>query len=179
MEQRELDLLRAKVKALERRLQLIVIACLLTIVSLLVLGLGVQQGISQPEVIRAREIQVIDRKGKLRAIIGMLEPENAVRLTLFSSGKPGASLAVSEDHVGLQLDSPRGRRRFLLLATEELVSLHLAGPQGEAAAFVGGKGKAIWTIGNARSNVQVGMFASHEGPGLVLSRGGTTLFQAP
>jgi len=169
MEERELDVLRAKVSALERRLQLIVAAWLLTVVGLLVLGLGARQAISQPEVVRARTVQVVDRSGKTRAVLGIDEQKDEVYLALLrSKGDSLARLSGSEKQVRL------------LLGPAKESSVGLVGGNAETAGlFAREKADAGLALFNPRSMVLIGISAGEDGPFLGMRKGHTTLFQAP
>ncbi len=114
MECQELDFLRTRIERLERRMRMVVAGWVLS-VAVVLLGVAVQEAVSQPETLRARRIEVVDAAGRTRIGLGTL-PDGSAALSLadaagrvriglgtFPDGRPRLSLmdAAGRERIGL------------------------------------------------------------------------------
>jgi len=115
MERQESELLLARVERLERRLRVAVVGWVVSIATVVVLGVAVQ-AISQPEVLRARRIEVVDTAGRARIVLGVL-PDGSLGLGLWdAAGRPRIGLGVAPDRSpALGLSDAAGRPRIGLV----------------------------------------------------------------
>jgi hypothetical protein len=133
MDDLRLEALRLRVQRLERRLCTVLVAWLISVLVLGFLGPFVQPAISQPSVLRARTLEIIDAKGKpvirLRtseiggALVEIADGAGKTRVAISGSAstlwindqsgeKPLFALGVDLDGPWLKLVDPRGRTLF-------------------------------------------------------------------
>ena len=112
MEQQELQVLRARLDAVERRLRFVVMAWVPSVLAVILLGVAVQQAISQPQVLRTRRSEVVDAAGRVRIGLGVSR-DGAVGLSLRdAAGRERIMLAILPDgELGLTLWDASDRMR--------------------------------------------------------------------
>jgi len=117
MEQQEFEALRKRLDRVERRLRVAVVGWVVSIATVVVLGVAVQQAVSQPEVLRARSFEVVDAAGRVRIALavgrdgssglGLYDVAGRVRgvLSVLPDGSPGLGLydAAGQARIGLGL----------------------------------------------------------------------------
>jgi hypothetical protein len=121
MEHNGVSILHARLSRVERRIRAIITLWALSLFAMMLLGVLVQRAASQPPVVRARSIEIVDRVGIERLLLSitsdgtpglrMRDAKGKVRLELSvdSRGRPGLVLAD---------DSGKTRAVFVLLAEE-------------------------------------------------------------
>jgi hypothetical protein len=97
MERQEFEVLVARVEKLEQRVRVVVAGWVLSVTAFVILGVTVQQATSQPEVLRARHILVVDAAGRPR--IGLtVGPDGRPAVGLQdATGRPRIALSVAPD----------------------------------------------------------------------------------
>ncbi len=114
MDVHEFDKLHTQVRTVERRLRLVVTGWILSLVAFVLLGLWVQQAISQPSVLRARRLEITDDAGQSRIAMDAVGQRPSVWLS-DGSGKRRLGLAVIPPGVPvLWLLDPEERKRIEL-----------------------------------------------------------------
>lgn len=97
MEGQGLEALRARLEQVERRLRFAAVAWVASVLVAILLGVAAQQAVSQPEVLRARRIEVVDAAGRTRISLGTA-PDGTSWLGLQdAAGEIRAGLAVFPD----------------------------------------------------------------------------------
>lgn len=97
MERQEFEVLRTRVQRLERRMRVAVAGWVVSVVVVVLLGVAVQQAVSQTEVLRARRIEVVDAAGRRRIILEVL-PDGTSGLSLWdAAGQARIALTVLPD----------------------------------------------------------------------------------
>lgn len=117
----EVEILRARLERLERRMRVVVAGWVLSAVVFVLLGVAVQQAVSQPEVLRARRIEVVDAAGRASIMLGVT-PDGKVPLLLFfdATGETRGLLGMTLNG-GLQLrfNDAAGRARIVLATSPD------------------------------------------------------------
>ncbi len=114
MDAHEFDKLHTRVRTVERRLRLVVTGWIFSLVAFVLLGLWVQQAISQPSVLRARRLEITDDAGQPRIAMDAVGQRPSVWLS-DGSGKRRLGLAVIPPGVPvLWLLDPEERKRIEL-----------------------------------------------------------------
>ena len=97
MERQEFDFLRTRIERLERRMRMVVAGWVLSVAVVVLLGVAVQQAVSQPEVSRTRRIEVVDAAGRRRILLG-IDPDGSPVLALWdTAGRPRILLSIRPD----------------------------------------------------------------------------------
>jgi hypothetical protein len=114
-EGQEFEILRARLQRLERRVLVVTLGWVLSVATFVLLGVAVQQAVSQPEVLRARRIEVVDAAGRLRILLGVL-PDGTPMLGLSDAARRlRIGLAVHPNGLAqLTLGDAAGRTRISL-----------------------------------------------------------------
>lgn len=114
MDSPEFDRLHAHLRLVERRVRMVVMGWVLSLVAIVVLGLWVQQAISQPSVLRGRRLEIADEAGQTRIALDAVG--NRPSLWLFdTAGKRRMGLAVVPPGVPvLWLLDPEEQKRIEL-----------------------------------------------------------------
>lgn len=143
MERQEFEVLVARVEKLERRVRVVVAGWVLSVTAFVILGVAVQQATSQPEVLRARHIMVVDAAGRPRialsvtpdgsSVLGFRDAAGQVRIGLLvlpngspalefrdAAGRPRIGLSAAPDGTSvLDLRDAAGRVRIMLGLTRD------------------------------------------------------------
>lgn len=115
MEHLEFAVLQARVERLERRMRVVVAGWVVSAVVFVLLGVAVQQAVSQSEVVRARRIEVVDEAGRTRALLAARPGDGAPALHfLDATGRLRIALVTVEGSTGLSLYDAEGRTRIVL-----------------------------------------------------------------
>lgn len=111
----EVEILRARVERLERRMRMVVAGWVVSVAVFVLLGVAVQQAVSQPEVLRARRMEVVDAAGRVRIALTVL-PDGSAALALGdAAGQGRITFNVAPDgSAGLGFQDAAGRSRILL-----------------------------------------------------------------
>ncbi len=127
MHQAGLEEVQARLQRMERRLQVVQLGWVLSMVALGVLSIGARQVSSQPVVVRARAVEVVDESGHTRigldvrygiALLRMADPtgRSRVELAVFPDGLPGVQLADAAGRARIRLSvSTAGEPELWLL----------------------------------------------------------------
>jgi hypothetical protein len=164
MEQPNYEALRTRLHAVEGRLRFVVVAWLLSVVVVMLFGVGVQRAASQSDVLRARRIEVVDSTGRPRIVLALSPQDGSPGLVLLNeAGRIRVSLALLPGGAsGLVLSDGAGRERISL-------SVLPSGASGLALLDAAGGTRAMFTL-----------LPSDGSPGLVLfDAAGRVLFRAP
>ncbi len=114
MDQHEFTALRADLRTVERRLRAVVMGWLLSIVLFVILGLWVQQGISQPSVFRTRRVEIADEAGQARITLDAVGKRPSLWL-YDTSGRKRLGLSVVNPGVPVVwVQDPDERKRMEL-----------------------------------------------------------------
>jgi hypothetical protein len=175
----ESELLCTRLKKLEARIHAIVTGWVLSLVVVVFLGVAVRQTLAQPDVLRARRIEVIDAAGRVRGGLGIQQDGTSelfladstqrrrIRLQVFVDGslelgfydaKGGgraALTAFAEGTARLMLqDGTRRRRIFLTVLADgsQLTPWDIA-RQGNAGLMVLPNGRPALSLVDATGRV--------------------------
>lgn len=105
---------QARLRRMERRLRVVQLGWVFSVVALGLLGIGARQVSSQPAVLRGRALEVVDEAGHARigldvrygiALLRLADPagRSRVELTVFPDGLPGLQLADAEGRTRIRL----------------------------------------------------------------------------
>ncbi len=207
MEYQEVEAIQARLQTVERRLRLTLMGWVVSFVILVLLGAAAQHATSQPTVLRARSLEVIDDAGRARIVLSADsvpgEPEAQPGVSglwlLDAMGRPLASLSSAPNGYsslsfndpirplqfgtfsldGLILSDTNGRGRIQLIP--DGLSLWDKGRRMRILLALQSDGGAGLTIFDAMGLVRTALDVDHhERPGLGLfDRAGQTLFKAP
>ncbi len=113
MEKQDLEALRLRLERVERRLRFAAVAWVAGVLVVILLGVAVQQAISQPEVLRARRLEVVDTAGRVRAALGMASDGSSALGLWDATGRVRIAIVVDPDgSPGLSLHDAAGRALF-------------------------------------------------------------------
>lgn|SRR2546422_9081853 len=99
MEHSGSQVLNARLSLVERRLRAVITLWALSLFAMVPLGVLIQQAGSQPTIVRARSIEIVDRAGMERLL-----------LSITSDGTPGLRVRDAKGKVRLELSvDPKGR----------------------------------------------------------------------
>jgi hypothetical protein len=170
MEHQEFDILRARVERLERRMRVVVAGWVLSVAVFVLLGVAVQQAISQPEVLRARRIEVVDAAGRER--IGLdVNPEGNARMQ-FLDVRGRTRMFLTTDGPGIALFDEAGD---ILLAislgfrgSSPTIMLRDAAARGSSSiALSAGSGGPSLTFRDLSGRSRFFLFTSNDGKSLL------------
>ena len=131
MDLQEFRVLHARLSCVERRLRMVVLVWVLSVVGLVLLGVVVQRASSQPAVLRARTFEVVDATGRARLVLTVFEGEPELRL-LDIAGRSRLTLDIFEGEPGLRLWDATGKSRLTLSMFEGQPSLLFRDRAGKA-----------------------------------------------
>lgn len=113
-EGQEFEILRERLERLERRMRVVVAGWVLSVAVFVLLGVTVQQAVSQPEVLRARRIDVVDAAGRIRIMLAVT-PDGSVLAFSDAAGRQPITLGVlSDGSSALGFADAAGRKRIML-----------------------------------------------------------------
>jgi hypothetical protein len=114
MERPEFESLQARLHRVERRMRLVLVGWIASAVALVLLGVVAGGATSQPEVLRAQAVEVVDAAGKTRIALHVRQGVAVVRLA-DRVGQSRIEFAVFPDeYAGVQLSDGAGRPRIRL-----------------------------------------------------------------
>jgi hypothetical protein len=126
MEYQDVEVLRSRLDRLERRMRFLVAGAVLSVGTFVLLGVAVRQAASQPEILRARRIEVVDAVGRTRIILAVF-PEGPA-----DPGGPRLVLGDAEGRARIILavfpEGPVGGPRLFLSDVERRVRISLGVP---------------------------------------------------
>jgi hypothetical protein len=94
-------------------MRVVVAGWVLSVAVFVLLGVAVQQAVSQPEVLRARRIEVVDTAGRLRIALGVASDGSPGLGFWDTTGRVRIALVVDPDgSPGLSLHDAAGRALF-------------------------------------------------------------------
>ncbi len=207
MERHELDVVRTRLEKVENRLRMTLVGWVVSLIALVLLGAAVQHATSQPLVLRARSLEVVDEQGLARIIL------SADRVPGQSEARPGVSgiwlLDASGRHLATLNSAPNGfsslsfrdPTRPLQFGTLTLEGLMLSDGKGTGRVQLSSDGLSLWDTGRRMrillalqadrgvtltffdpvGNLRTALDVDHHGrPGLTLFDGaGRRVFGAP
>ncbi len=207
MERYELDVIRARLENVERRLRVTLVAWVGSIVALVLLGVAAQHATSQPTVLRARSLEVVDEQGMARVVLsvdripGSSESRPGVSgiWLLDATGRHLATLnSAANGYSSLSFSDPARPLQFGTLSLEGLI---LSDGKGTGRIQLSSDGLSLWdtrrrmrillalqadsgvglTFFDLTGNLRTALDVDHHGrPGLSLFDGdGRRLFGAP
>jgi hypothetical protein len=165
MERQEWEAVEARLLRLERRVRLVGAGWIATVVVAALLGVGVQQATSQPQVLRVRGLGVVDTAGRERITLGVgSDGVPAVRFN-DAAGRQRLRLAVLPDgSPGIRFYDAAGRERVELIVTSD-------GSPGIGLYDATGKA-AVGLYMNSNGSPTIGLFdANRERVALTVNRG--------
>ena len=120
------------------------------------------------KVVRAEKFEVVDQKGKTRAILAAYKPGPALML-YDEDGKERAGLAVGDNGPRLVFWDEKGKARTGLVAQKGGPALELYDAKGTLRAGMAlEKGEPAVMLYDAKGTLRAGMAAIKDGPGLAL-----------
>lgn len=177
--------LRSQFHKLEHRLAVISGAFILSVVTLLVFGLLVPRARSQPQVVRARGLEVVDASGRLRISLDAVSSRPS--LWFFDSeGNRRMGLTVgSLDTPAIVLNDARGRARISVnVGMERAAEIRLSDSRGRprVAVWVTSRDEpGVWLFDElARARIGLKVLPGGDGKVWVFENpSGRVLFTAP
>jgi hypothetical protein len=116
----EVENLRARLERLERRTRMVVAGWVLSVVVFMLFGTTVRQATSQPEILRAQRIEVVDATGRTRIALAVHPDGEAGLILVDAAGRTRAGLMLTPDgSPGLILRDAAGRTRVGLVVRQE------------------------------------------------------------
>lgn len=160
--QHELSAIQLRLRALERRQRFTIIGWVASLV-LVLLGAATAQVASQPEVLRARGLEIVDQSGKTRIVLSV------DRVPGMTSGQPGvAGLWILDGlgtHVAALSASPTGVTSLTFLDPAHplqfggvsLDGLILSDRKGRGRVQMSSDGMSLWDVGR-RMRVSLALY---------------------
>ncbi len=204
MELQESKALLARVERLERRMRVVVAGWVVSVAVFVLVGVAVQQAVSQPEILRVRRIEVVDDMRRTRIELNggsqpderpglrLIDPAGHKRIELTGEGRPDWSpwltIADAKGEAIMELtqsslrfwDRTRQRRIFLGVPDWSLTPEGVA-KLGRIGLAVLQDGTSWLLLGDASNQSRIGLVVTPDGtPGLTLRNAtGRVLFRAP
>ncbi len=172
MECHEFEVIRARLEKVERRLRMTLVGWVVSLVMLVLVGGASQYATSQPTVLRARSLEVVDQMGRARIVLSV------DRVPGSSESRPGVSGIWLLDDTGRHLatlgSTPNGSSslsfndpaRPLQFGTLSLDGLILSDTKGTGRIQVSFDGLSLWDPGR-RMRILLALHAD-ESVGLTL-----------
>ncbi len=128
------EMLRVRVHRLERRLQALWLGIVLAVLALFVLSLGIKYAESQSEVLRAREVNIVDSKGRTAITLTTRLPGDTPGIVLYDdAGKRRITMTLLPGFgLTMALADPEGNDRITLSVLPSGPSLRLQDARGNA-----------------------------------------------
>lgn len=152
MASQEFDAIHARLEKLERRLRVTLVGWVLSLVVLVLLGATAQRAISQPTVLRARSLEIVDQTGQARIVLSVdripgrsdVRPGVSGIWLLDAAGKPRARLSSADDgSFSLSFSDP-ARPQFSTLSLDGFI---LSDTTGKGRIQLIPDGLSLWDTG--------------------------------
>jgi len=169
----EVELLRSRVDKLEQRVRMVVMGWVLGVTVFLLLGVAVRQAISQPEVLRARRIEVVDAAGRARISLLVAPDGNYAQFLLQGAAGESIGLAVFADRT-LSLSLADATRVRLQLALHRF-------PDGSGLTLydAAGEKRIVLALSNLRQTLPPYKFVNGPPSLMLYDAAGRLRFEAP
>lgn len=114
MDREEFDAVSVRLQRVERRLRMAIVGWMLSVVVLAVLWVGVQQAMSQSQVIQARRFEVLDQSGRRVISLG-LDTSGLGGIWLYdSAGNNSVQIGFGGGLPGIWVSDSSGKERMAL-----------------------------------------------------------------